>query len=288
MKRFGCTILSMVLTAVALAGCAETAAAQDNPVKFAGEFRAVNYAYGVAPNTSALKLDMAAPSATGTATLTVAYGTVTLSDGTSLTPLATTAPITVGIGATQETITPTAVSCSTPAVYDTCTFTGSFTYQHGTGEPVTSGTYGLQEAINAAANWGPAGATGLGGTVLIDGAWYKLGGAKSNITARTSATPNVWIRDTSGLGPVWYGKSGVTTAAYSAVNNDMSFQLTEASGTATKTLSQTYAVAPNCVGSYISGTATGILKIAPTTTTVVVTDSVSEANVVQMSCALQK
>jgi hypothetical protein len=257
-------------------------------VKFAGEFRALNFAYGLPQTAPALRVDQPTPSATGTATLTVAYGTVSLSDGTSLTPLATTAPITVGIGATQETITPTAVSCSTPTVYQTCTFTASFTYQHGTGDPVTSGTYGLQEAINYASTYGPVGGTGVGGTVIIDGDWYKLGGAKSNITARTSATPNVWIRDTSGLGPVWYGKSGVTTAAYSAVNNDMSFQLTEASGTATKTLSQTYAVAPNCVGSYISGTATGILKIAPTTTTVVVTDSVSEANVVQVSCALQK
>ena len=286
MKRFGCTILSMVMAVVAFACCADPAAAQANPVKFAGEFRALNFAYGLPQTAPALRVDQPTPSATGTATLTLSFGTVTLSDGTVIAPLATTAPVTVGSGGNQETVTPTAVSCSTPTVYQTCTFTASFTYQHGQGDPVTSGTYGLQEAINYASTYGPVGGTGVGGTVIIDGDWYRLGGAKSNITARTSATPNVWIRDTSGLGPVWYGKSGVTTAAYSALNNDMSFQLTEASGSVA--LASTTSVAPNCVGSYISGTATGILKIAPTTTTVVVTDSVSEANVVQVSCALQK
>jgi hypothetical protein len=70
----------------------------------------------------------------------------------------------------------------------------------------------------------------------------------------------------------------------------MTFQLTLVSSTKTKTLSQTYAVAPSCVGSVVSGTFTGpALTIAPTTTTVVVTDATaSETPVIQVNCVLQK
>jgi hypothetical protein len=153
--------------------------AQDNPSKFGGEVRAVNYAYGVAPNTPALQVDLAnGPSATGSATLTVADGNVTLTDGTVIAPLSILAPVTVGIGANQETVTPTAVSCSTPQVYQSCSFTATFTYQHGTGDRVTSGTIGLQEALNFAVAKG-------GGEVVVDYAYTALGGTNALITAAT-------------------------------------------------------------------------------------------------------
>ena len=74
MKRGLLALLSVFLALPAFA--------QDNPSKFAGEVRAVNFAYGIAPNTPALQVDLAGgPSATGTATLTVSYGSVTLTDG---------------------------------------------------------------------------------------------------------------------------------------------------------------------------------------------------------------
>lgn len=278
--------LFRTLVLIAVAGLVGGAAyAQDNPSKFAGHVRAVNFAYGF-NNTPALQVDLAnGPSSTGTATLTVSFGTVALTDGTVIAPLAVGVPVTVGIGANQETITPSAVSCSTPTVYQSCSFTGSFTYQHGNGDRVASGTYGLDEAIEYAATYGkPA-----GGVVVTDSKWYQLGGTKAILTAVALATPNVWIFDDSGLGPVWYGKSGTTSAVYSALNNDQSFQLTLVSGTKTKTLSQTYAVAPSCVGTYVSGTGTGVLFVAPTTSTVVVTSSVNtDTAVVQVACQLQK
>ncbi len=272
----------VTLFAVAAFGVAAFA---QNRTSFGGEFRALDFAYGVGvANVPPLIVDQPNLSPTGTATISVAVGQVTLADGTVITPLAVGVPVTVGSGANQETVTPSAVSCATPQVYQSCTFTASFTYQHGTGDQVQSSTFGLDEAIEYANTYGnPA-----GGIVLTDSKWYQAGGTKTILTAVALATPNVWVYDTSGKGPVWYGKSGTTTAAYSAINNDQTFQLTLAAGTATKTLSQTYAVAPNCVGSYISGTATGILKIAPTTSTVVANDSVSEANVVQVACQLQK
>ena len=275
-----------LVSLIAVTGFVGAAFAQDNPAKFAGEIRAVNFAYGVAPNVPALTVDMSTPTTAGaTSTITVAYGQITLTDGTTIKPLAVGVPITIGTGSNADTVTPTAVSCATPQVYQSCSFTAtSITHSHGTGDRVASGTFGLDEAIEYASTFGnPA-----GGIVVTDGTWYRMGGTKTILTAVTLATPNVWVFDDSGLGPVWYGKSGVTSAAYSALNNDQSFQLTLSSGTATKTLSQTYAVAPSCVGVYVSGTITGILKIAPTTTTVVATDSVSEANVVQVSCQLQK
>lgn len=252
-----------------------------NRTRFAGEYSAFDFAYGVqGVNTPPLRVNIG-NTATGAATITLAFGNITLGDGTIYMPLATNAPISVGVGSNAETVTPSAVSCSTPAAYNTCQVTATFSNTHGVGDLVTSGSYGLQEAVNAANTAG-------GGTVVTSSAWISLGATKTNITNVVSTTPKVWILDRSGVAPVFYGKSNSTSGAYSAVNNDMSFQLTLSGGTATKTLSQTYAVAPNCVGSYISGTATGILKIAPTTTTVVVTDSVSEANVVQVACQLQK
>jgi hypothetical protein len=252
-----------------------------NRTRFAGEYAALDYAYGVQTNfASPLRVDIGT-TATGSGTLTLAYGNIALGDGTVVMPLSTNAPITVGVGTNAETVTPSAVSCNTPNIYDTCTVTATFSNTHGVGDLIQSGTYGLQEAVNAASTAG-------GGTVVTTSAWISAGGSKTIITAVVSTTPKVWIMDRSGVAPVFYGKSGTTSAAYSAVNNDMTFQLTLASGTATKTLSQTYAIKPNCVGTYISGTTTGILTVAPTTTTVVVTDSVSEANVVQVHCDLQK
>ncbi len=188
---------------VAIAGGA--AFAQDNPTKFGGEIRAVNYAYGIAPNTPALQVDLAGgPSPTGTATLTVAYGSVTLTDGVVITPLAITAPIIVGTGANQETVTPTAVSCTTPQVYQSCSFTASFTYQHGTGDRVASGTVGLQEALNYAFGKG-------GGEAVVDYFYTALGGTNALITAATPYA-KVSIKDER-LGPpqYWVPQAAATT-----------------------------------------------------------------------------
>lgn len=189
-------LLRNLVNLIAVAGLVGGAAfAQDNPARFAGSVRAVNFAYGY-NNTRALQVDLAGgPSPTGSATLTVAYGNVALSDGTVIVPLTTTTPVTVGIGANAETVTPSAVSCSTPQVYQSCSFTATFTYQHGTGDPVISGTYGLQEAINYASAKG-------GGFAVVDASWASLGGSQANLLAATLPGGVSLVDNRLGSGPV--------------------------------------------------------------------------------------
>ncbi len=142
-------LLRSLVSLIAVAGLVGSASAQNRTV-FGGAASALDFAYGTSyfPNAPApLQVDLAGgPSATGVATLTVSFGTVALGDGTIITPLSTRAPITVGSGANQETVTPSAVSCSTPQIYQSCSFTATFTYQHGTGDRVASASYGIQEA----------------------------------------------------------------------------------------------------------------------------------------------
>lgn len=123
-------------------------------------------------------------SAAGSATVFVASGAATTPHGITFYPLKVGTPLTIGTGASQETVTPTAVSCSTPTIQNTCNFTASFTYAHGQGDRIVSSTSGLQEAINYANLKG-------GGVVVIDNNW---GGTNANIT---SAVPyqNVTIQD---------------------------------------------------------------------------------------------
>jgi hypothetical protein len=156
--------------------------------RFSGEFSAFEFAYGINPAVAPL-LAINGPAATGAGTLTLAYGYFTTQDGTVVNyPLNTNAPITVGL--TQpETVTPSAVSNSTPGIYGSPTVTAtSFTYLHGNGDEIRSGTVGLQEAINYCYNvYG-------GGTVFVDARWAMFGGTSAMI-ASVVVPPNVTIAD---------------------------------------------------------------------------------------------
>ena len=91
----------------------------------------------------------------------------------------------------QETVTPTGVSgCGAGQPLGACQVTASLTLLHGPDEPVTSGTYGLQEAINAA--W-----TGGGGRVLVSPGWVTIGGTAAIIAAATPY-PSVSIENNAG------------------------------------------------------------------------------------------
>jgi len=143
--------------------------------------------------------------ATGSATIAVASGTVTLPDGTVIEPYSTNAPITVGTGASQETVTPTAVSgCAPNSGNGSCLITASFTYTHGQGDRISSGTAGLQEAIDA------ANANG-GGVVEVSYQWYAKGGTVAILQA---AAPfyNVSIRDDSAVPFYWTAQPSTLTA----------------------------------------------------------------------------
>lgn len=179
-----------------------------NPTFFAGMYRALSYAYGVIPEIPGLIVDLAAgvTANTGTQTLSVAFGNISLQDGTVLSPLATNAPITVGTGTGADTVTPTSVSNNSPSVYQSSNFTASgFSHAHGTGDKVSSATVGLQEAINAAKAAG-------GGVVVLDIAWYLNGGTAAILDA-ASVPSNVGIWDTSVGGPFEAGALVPTTTS---------------------------------------------------------------------------
>ena len=151
-----------------------------NRTKFAGLYRALDYFYG-GPNINnspdALVV-VTAPGATGSGSVTLTSGQMVLTDGTQAYPLATTAPVLVGSGSNQETVTPSAVSNPTSVIPGLAGFTATFSNLHGTGDPVASATAGLQEAINDCHTNG-------GGTVIVDAAWAQAGGTSGMIAAAT-------------------------------------------------------------------------------------------------------
>jgi hypothetical protein len=177
-----------------------------NPTFFAGLYRALSFAYGIVSDVPGLLVDEPSgpPANTTTQTLSVAFGQITLTDGTVISPLAAGTPITVGTGANADTVTPTSVSNSTPNVYQSSNFTAAtFSHQHGTGDKVSSATVGLQEALNAAKSAG-------GGVVVIDAAWYLNGGTAAILDAAI-VPANVGIWDTSAGGPFEAGALVPTT-----------------------------------------------------------------------------
>ena len=194
-----CSRFTLIVAALAVAYL--PLAHAQNRTQFSGLRNAVDYAYGAAgTNTPALRVDIG-NTATGAQTITLAFGLITLPDGTQVMPLSTTAPILVGVGTNQETVTPSAVSCNTPSLYDTCTITATFSNTHGTGDLVASATFGLIEAVNAA--------HATGGLVSVDGKWTQAGGVTSTITSNKGWT-NVCVLD-------WRGTSGAVS--YKAASN---------------------------------------------------------------------
>lgn len=186
--------------------------------RFAGQYRAVEFNYGGAPTTAPAPLVVvSAPGTTGVQTLTVQNGWITLSDGTVVSPLATTAPIIVGSAGNQDSATPSAVSNNVQSnTYGpTSTVTATLTHAHYSGDRISSGTYGLQEAINYANSVG-------GGTVIIDNAWVTAGGTTAILNAATlPSNGTVQIMDLrGGQGtPVIVSSFTVTSAQIKTLNS---------------------------------------------------------------------
>ena len=152
-----------------------------NRTRFAGQYRAVDFNYGGIGLGGPQALVVASgPGTTGSETLTVYSGNIALSDGTIVSVLATTAPINVANAAGLDTVTPSAVSTNVQSnIYGpTATVTGTFTYAHYAGDRISSGTVGLQEAINYASAKG-------GGTVIVDNEWVVQGGTAAMLAAAT-------------------------------------------------------------------------------------------------------
>lgn len=208
-------IARLTLTVIALMSLvgghavAQNAGGSSGPSRFSyvdGNFVATNY---FNPPTGGVQV-VTGNSTTGSSSIVLRAGYLVLGDGRSILPFSVTAPITIN-DANQETVTPTAVSnCNNlkgqsqdyPLV--TCTITASFSNLHGAGAIVSSGTVGLQEAINDAFSKG-------GGTVVVDQNWTSKGGTTAMLAA---AVPyqNVAILDSRlGIPQLWTMTPGTTT-----------------------------------------------------------------------------
>lgn len=109
-------------------------------------------------------------------TVTFNSSFVTLVDGSSIQPFNTNASLTFSSGSASETVTPVSVSGAT--------ISAAFQFVHGSSVQVTSGTFGLQEAINFAFAAG-------GGVVQVSN---RFSGSASTITSAT-AKAGVTIED---------------------------------------------------------------------------------------------
>ena len=155
---------------------------------FGGYYVAANFAYGVI-DVAPLSVHNA-PTTAGAKALTVAFGFANTHDGIKFYPLATNAPVNVGSDSNLEKVTPSAVSNQNDT-YGGMNFTATFSNAHGEGDPVSSATFGLQEAINLAEANG-------GGVVIVDATWYAIGGTSGIKAAAVIASPaTVTILDTS-------------------------------------------------------------------------------------------
>ena len=172
--------------------------------RFAGGFNAFDYAYGINPSTPPLQVVSGSTATSSSYTITVAGGYSNTPDGVNFVPFATNASILIGEGSQAETVTPSAVSVTTPLSYGTTTATATFTYAHGLGDNVRSGTVGLQEALNFVSGYG-------GGNVIIDARWVQYGGTQAMINAAVIPL-NVGIIDStkSFIVPVLNAPSSLT------------------------------------------------------------------------------
>ena len=176
--------------------------------KFVSEFNAYNFAYGVNPNTPAFQV-IAGNNAAGTYGVTLALGVVYTPDGRPVSPTVGV-PITIGSGASTETVTPTSVVNLTPNQYGTCIITAVFANGHGAGDLVRSGDNGLQEAATAAVANG-------GGLVVCDAQFFQAAGLTTTSTANAGFTTLVTGFKSLGANTTIINGSGITGAlSYSA------------------------------------------------------------------------
>lgn len=142
----------------------------------AARYSALDYAYGTQFGGPPLTIQ-SGNGVVGAGSIVFISGTTETNGGSPMNPLSLLAPIAVGIGTNAETVTPTAVTPGNLSGSQSgTTVTATFANVHGSGEPVTSGTFGLQEAINI------ANANGSG-EVVVTQAWYNAGGTVTMLAA---------------------------------------------------------------------------------------------------------
>lgn len=187
MRRFSAFLISAAMLLAPAAAYPQGAATPyNNTPRFGAIFPALTYG-GYQERVSG---GGGAASTTYAITMPRGYA-VTLGGGAQFVPYSILTPILVGVGAVQETVTPTGVSGCGVGVNNAnaCSITAAFTYAHGVGTVVQSSTKGLAEADLVA--W----ANG-GGQVEVDQAWYAAGGTAAIITA-APVLPGVSVLDLS-------------------------------------------------------------------------------------------
>lgn len=211
MRKYLAIALSFVLLALPLTSYSQggNATPYANNPRFGNVFPALTY------GTWEERVSGGSGTAGTTYTLQMPRGYVeTTAGGAGFVPYSTLIPITVGIGAVQETVTPTGVSGCGVGVTSSgqCQITAAFTYAHGPGTLVQSSTFGLDEADFVAWKNG-------GGHVEIDASWSGAGGTSAMITA-APALPNVSILDErNGVDRNWAPTpTGLALAAPTGVN----------------------------------------------------------------------
>lgn len=204
---------------------------------FAARYSALDYHYGGINGGPALQIGQG-NQAVGAGTITLVTGLTETTGGTPLTPLSLLAPITVGIGANAETVTPSAISTATLAGAapgpSAVTVTATFSNLHGPQEPVTSGTYGLQEAINTANGNG-------GGVVVITSTWYSRGGTAAIVAAASlPSNGTVKIEDVSTIGANSWANQGNSFTVLAAPSAATSSTVASLTAVGTWTAAATY------------------------------------------------
>ena len=191
--------------------------------RFAGMYNAVDFAYGCAGSAAGPLSIAQGNSAAGVSAVILNFSYTDLLDGTILSPVATNTPINFGIGANQELLTPSAVGSSTLLGGINQSVTANFANVHGIGDVLSSGTFGLQEAINYAYAKG-------GGSVIVDGRWTLMGGTTAMIAAAALQT-GVTILDLRSGQAATYTKQVAITNAQTLLLNTNGVELIPAPGT---------------------------------------------------------
>lgn len=187
---------------------------------FAGQYNAILFNYGgVNKNAPQDPPQVVQGNSVGASTIQASANSIVTNDSYQFAPFATNAPIIIGLGASLETVTPTSVGVASDTQFapiDTAiSISATFSFAHGPQDQISSGTYGLQEAINFAASNG-------GGKVIVDASWYAMGGTAAIIAAATvptflasasGATGLVQIVDLQSFTIYNYGPNSVTVVA---------------------------------------------------------------------------
>ena len=162
-------------------------------------YYAADYAYGINPQVEWAIAQSGSNAAGAAGTFVVNQLTIPTAFGRQFVPFNVNGTITVD---GQDTVAPTTVAQNTPLPGQT-SVTATLEHAHGKGATISSGTVGLQEAINDAAT------RTNGGTVIIDGQWAFLGGTSAMVIG-AGGYANVQVLDMRGGTPGWYTWNGTS------------------------------------------------------------------------------